>query len=38
MIKIVSFYKDIILEQEKAKKIKQRMSFDYNNTLITRNN
>jgi hypothetical protein len=29
MIKIVSFYKDIILEQEKAKKLKQRASFDY---------
>ena len=29
MIKIVSFYKDIVLEQEKAKKLKQRMSFNY---------
>ena len=38
VIKIVSFYKDIVLEQEKAKKLKQRMSFDYNNTLIKRNN
>ena len=29
IIKVVSFYKDISFEQEKAKKLKQRMSFDY---------
>lgn len=29
MIKIVSFYKDIVLGQEKTKKLQQRTSFDY---------
>ena len=29
MIKIVSFYKDIDLNHEKTKKLKQRTSFDY---------
>lgn len=29
MIKIVSFYKEVSLDHEKAKKLKQRISFDY---------